>query len=79
MFVAANTVVTFANVVTGPPWWGVWVLFATGPLVLIHALTVKASTVDETWVARRTRAVNRRSYDRPAIEGVIEDLTKRTS
>ncbi|MEL6871698.1 MAG: 2TM domain-containing protein [Pseudomonadota bacterium] len=79
MFVAANTLVTLANVVTGPPWWGVWVLIVTGPLVLIHALTVKAAAVDETWVDRRTRAVNRRSYDRPAIEGVVEDLKKRTS
>jgi hypothetical protein len=69
-FLAANAVITAINVFTGPPWWGLWPLLATGALLGAHYLVYKATAVDERWVDARVEELNLKSYDRSHIEGL---------
>lgn len=70
VFLAVNAAITAINAVTGPPWWGLWPLLATGALLGVHYLGYKAAAVDERWVDARVEELNLKSYDRGHIEGL---------
>ena len=67
-FLAVNAATTAINVVTGSPWWGLWVLLFTGALLGVHYLVYKAFAVDDRWVETRVQELNLKSYDRSHIE-----------
>ena len=69
-FVAVNLVLTAANAVSGPPWWALWPLLATGLLLAAHYFCRKALTVDERWAEERALELNLKSYDRSHIEDI---------
>ena len=71
-FLAVNAAITAFNVFTGPPWWGLWLLMATGALLGVHYLAYKTVAVDEGWVEARVEELNLKSYDRSHIEGLKE-------
>ncbi|MEM9028931.1 MAG: 2TM domain-containing protein [Pseudomonadota bacterium] len=71
-FVFVNVALTVANVVTGPPWWGVWPLLITGALFCVHWLTVASMRADESWADARAKRLQERSYDHGHIEDIID-------
>ncbi|NJO33680.1 MAG: 2TM domain-containing protein [Rhodospirillales bacterium] len=67
-FLAANVVLTIANVFTRGYWWAFWPLVATGLVLGVHYLLYKATAVDDLWVEERIQELNLKSYDRSHIE-----------
>lgn len=50
--------------------WLYWVTAGWGALLLVHYLIYKASTIDQSWVDRRTEELRIKSYDRSQIEEI---------
>jgi hypothetical protein len=71
-FAALNLVLTAINIATGPPWWALWPLLATGIALGLHYIVSRAFTVDERWVEERAHELNLKSYDRSHIESIRE-------
>lgn len=71
-FVAVNFALTAINVATGPPWWALWPLLATGLAFGLHYILFKTFTVDERWVDQRVQDLTIKSYDRGHIEEIRE-------
>jgi hypothetical protein len=71
-FLAANVLLTIANVFTGGHWWAFWPLLATSLIFGVHYLLYKAAAVDDLWVEERIQELNLKSYDRSHIEGLKE-------
>jgi hypothetical protein len=78
-FVAANTGLNLANVLTGRPWWAFWPLIVTAMLLGLHYLLYKAMTVDERWAEERIEELNLKSYDRSHIEELKSRFGSRKS
>jgi uncharacterized membrane protein YdjX (TVP38/TMEM64 family) len=57
IFVVVLLGLTLVNLVTGPPWWVLWVLFGWGIGVVAHALAVFAATRTAVaeWERRKLR------------------------
>ena len=71
LFMVVNGLALAANVWTGPPWWGAWVLLVSGAPFLVHVLAVRSLTVSPAWVDERTERVRERSYERASIEDAM--------
>ena len=69
-FIALNLGLTAVNIATGPPWWALWPLLATGLALGLHYILFKAFTVDERWAEERAHELNLKSYDRSHIESI---------
>jgi hypothetical protein len=50
--------------------WLYWVPAGWGVLLLVHYLIYKASTIDQSWVDRRTDELRIKSYDHSHIESI---------
>ena len=72
IFIGFNVALTVLNVVTGPPWWGLWPLLITGLVFAIHYLVYKASIIDEAWVDERAAELHYKSYDQGHIDFIAE-------
>ncbi len=71
-FLAFNGIVTVLNVVSGPPWWGLWPLLITGLAFAVHYLVYKASVIDDDWVDERAADLYYKSYDQGHIDFIAE-------
>ncbi|MDH3581826.1 MAG: 2TM domain-containing protein [Hyphomicrobiales bacterium] len=71
-FIGLNILLTVLNVMTGPPWWGLWPLLITGLLFMLHFLVYKASVIDDAWVDERAADVHYKSYDQGHIDFIAE-------
>ena len=72
LFIALNVALTIANVLTGPPWWGIWPLLITGLIFAIHYLVYKASVIDDDWVEERAADLYYKSYDQGHIDEIAD-------
>lgn len=71
-FIAINVTITVLNIVSGPPWWGLWPLLITGLIFTFHLLMYKAITVDEAWVNERAGELYDKSYDQGHIASIAD-------
>ena len=69
-FAALNLLLTAANFASGPPWWALWPLVASGFLLATHYLLCKSLGVNDRWVEERALELNLKSYDRSHIEDI---------
>lgn len=69
-FATINVALTAINIATGPPWWALWPLLATGLAFGLHYILFKTFTVDERWVDQRVNDLTIKSYDRSHIEDI---------
>lgn len=72
LFIGLNGVLTVANIVTGPPWWGLWPLLITGLLFALHYFLYKSTAIDDAWVEERVEDVRVRSLDHGHVGSLIE-------
>lgn len=72
LFLLFNGVITIANIVTGPPWWGLWPLLITGLVFALHYLFYKASVIDDAWVDERAAELHYKSYDQGHIDSIAD-------
>lgn len=72
LFIGLNLLITAANIITGPPWWGLWPLLVTGLLFVLHYLVYKASVIDDAWVDERAADLYYKSYDQGHIDSIAD-------
>jgi len=70
VFIVLNVLLTIANIVSGPPWWGLWPLVITGAAFTLHYLIYKTATVNDRWVEERAADLFDKSYDQGHIESI---------
>ncbi len=71
-FFGFNGALTAANIITGPPWWGLWPLLISGLAFAIHYLFYKASVIDDAWVDERAADLYYKSYDQGHIDSISD-------
>ncbi len=64
---------TFANWLSGAPWWSFWPIAAWSVAFGVHYLVHKARTTDERWADERAADLYSKSYDASHMDRIAKD------
>jgi fatty acid desaturase len=73
IYIAAASVLTAVNAVTGHGWWSFWPVGVWGVALGVHYIIYKAKAVDERWAEERAADLRSKSYDASHIDDIARD------